>query len=141
MLAWHCSPSGTQLPSLTGNMCCSLDSLIGDCLPDIALLAWLIVLAVQVNFFAKSLSPLDVPHLQAKSCTRCSHKPASKVYNDAKGLPLLKLPLLRQLRSRSACNSSRGKVDLWGLLLMVCSVHRLATPTEGLKKASSMPSD
>ena len=86
MLAWHCSPSGTQLPSLTGNMCCSLDSLIGDGLPDIALLAWLIVLAVQVDLFAESLSPLDVPHLQAKSRTWCSHKPATEVYNDAKGL-------------------------------------------------------
>ena len=52
--------------SLTRDMCCSLDSLIGDCLPDIALLAGLIVHAVEVNLFAESLSPLDVPHLQAK---------------------------------------------------------------------------
>ena len=78
MLAWHCLPSATQLPSLTCDMCCSLDSLIGDCLPDVALLAWLVVLAVQVNLFAESLSPLDVPHLQAKSRTRCFQMPADK---------------------------------------------------------------
>ena len=101
-----------QLPSPTCDMCCSLDSLVGDCLPDIALLAWLIVHAVEVDLFAESLSPLDVPHLQAKSRTQYSQKPAAEVYNDAEGLASLKVWVLQQLRSRSACNSSRGKTDM-----------------------------
>ena len=97
----HASPALPNIcHSLTCDMWCSLDSLIGDCLPNIALLAWLIVLAVEVNFFAKRLSPLDVPHLHARSRTQYSQKPAFKAYNNAEGLAPLNLPVLHQLKKQ-----------------------------------------